>query len=154
MNGNLEQNIYNKPEYCRKCHGEMTFVGLGEYKCDSCGFLDYDDYGIVRNYLEQHKNATAGEVAVMTGVSQSQINQMLRNERFEVAQNSRVYLKCDGCGADISSGRYCSACAMLAKATELRKKKADEAERHKQLMSGVGMSQTVESGAKRFNRKG
>jgi len=153
MSEQYEQNLYNKPEYCRKCHGEMVFVGLGEYKCDKCGFLDYDDYGIVRNYLEIHKNATAGEVSVMTGVSQSTINQMLRNERFNVAENSKVYLKCVGCGADIITGKYCNTCAMLAKATELKKKKSEEAQKHKELMSGVGLSHTAESGAKRFNRK-
>lgn len=150
MNDNLE--MFNKPEYCRKCKGEMEFKGLGHYKCIKCGFEDLDDYGIVREYIENHKNATVGEISVMTGVSQSVINQMLREARFEVSGTSRVFLKCDGCGVEIKMGRYCPTCAKLKEAMDLQRKKKAMAESHKAQMSGVGMQQIGESGAKRFTR--
>lgn len=38
-------NTYNRPTYCEKCGGVMVFKGVGEYRCEKCGYLDYDDYG-------------------------------------------------------------------------------------------------------------
>lgn len=151
MSNEIDQ--YNKPYFCRKCQGELEFLGLGHYKCVKCGFEDYDDYGLVRNYIEQHKGATAGEVSAMTGVSINVINQMLREERFQVSETSKVFMKCDACGKDISSGRYCPMCQKLKEASELKKKQRAMAEARREQMSGVGMQQIGESGAKRFTRE-
>ena len=38
-------NTYNRPTYCEKCGGGMVFKGVGEYECEKCGALEYDDYG-------------------------------------------------------------------------------------------------------------
>ena len=46
----------------------MIFRGVGEYKCEDCGNLGYDDYGKARNYIEQHPGANMAEVAKETGV--------------------------------------------------------------------------------------
>ena len=62
-------DVYNRPTICKECEGVMIFKGVGEYKCEKCGFLDYDDYGKVRNYLEKHVGATSAQVAEATGVS-------------------------------------------------------------------------------------
>lgn len=48
---------YNRPTYCAECGGVMVFKGVGEYQCEKCGYLDYDDYGKVRNYIEKHMGA-------------------------------------------------------------------------------------------------
>ena len=52
-------NTYNRPTYCEKCGGVMVFKGVGEYECEKCGALEYDDYGKVRNYIEKHMGANA-----------------------------------------------------------------------------------------------
>ncbi len=130
-------------------------MGVGEYKCDSCGFLDYDDYGVVRNYLESHKGATTAEISAMTGISQKEINTMLREERFEIAADSRSFLKCKGCGTEIRSGMYCPTCGKIAEAAEAKKRREEEAEeRRRNLnMSGTGAKTPQPgSGAKRFTR--
>lgn len=41
------------PQRCKLCFGRMIFKGVGEYQCEECGYLDYDDYGKVRNYVEK-----------------------------------------------------------------------------------------------------
>ena len=56
-----EINTYNRPTYCSECGDVMVFKGLGEYRCEKCGFLDYDDYGKARNYVEKHMGANAAE---------------------------------------------------------------------------------------------
>ena len=44
----LESNLldyYNIPRICQKCGGVMVFKGVGEYHCELCDFVDYDDAG-------------------------------------------------------------------------------------------------------------
>ena len=90
----------------------MVFKGLGEYRCEDCGELAYDDYGKVRNYIDEHKGATALQVEEATGVTQKVIRRLLRDGRLEVAEGSKVFLHCDMCNKPIRSGRYCPECEM------------------------------------------
>lgn len=105
-----EVNTYNRPTYCSECGGVMVFKGVGEYRCEKCGFISYDDYGKVRNYLEEHMGATTAETSKATGVSQKSVRDMLKEGKIEIAQNSAIFLRCEICGATIRSGRYCSKC--------------------------------------------
>jgi len=149
----IEVNEYRQPTICPVCGTQFTFKGVGEYVCDRCGRVEYDDYGIVRNYIETHKGATVVEISAATGISQSVIHSMLREERLQVASDSRVFLKCKACGKDITSGMYCPACAKLAQAAELRRKAAAErAARQQQLAGYASDVQKGEEGAKRFRR--
>lgn len=106
------------PSECPECGGNMVYRGVGEYSCEKCGHLMYDDYGKVRNYIEQHPGATQSEVALATGVSQSRIKQLLIEERIEVAPGSTVFMHCALCNAEIRSGMYCEACAKKVKMGE------------------------------------
>lgn len=151
MSDELSFDAYHKPVRCERCGGNMIFKGVGEYICDSCGSVDYDDYGIVRNYLEQHKGATAGEIAEMTGVSQTQINLMIREERIQITQDSKVFMRCQGCGREIRLGMYCDMCSRIATAMENKKRRAEALEHRKKAMSGTAAAaKSAESGAKRF----
>lgn len=146
-------DLYNGPVSCVRCYGSLSYKGLGEYVCDVCGAKSYDDYGKVRNYLEEHKGAGVAEIAMMTGVDKNQIRDMLEEERFEIGAQSRVFLKCKGCGIDIRSGRYCQSCAKIAEAARMKKQERLRTEEHQKNMSGVAaMPQHTESGAKRFTR--
>ena len=44
----------DKIPHCKKCGGIMVFKGVGEYHCEDCNAVDYDDYGKVRLYIEEH----------------------------------------------------------------------------------------------------
>ena len=46
----LKSDIF-RPTICKSCGGVMVYKGLGEYQCEECGQMDYDDYGKGRNYL-------------------------------------------------------------------------------------------------------
>lgn len=104
----LEQ--YDVPKLCEKCGGIMVFQGVGEYICEKCGEKAYDDYGKVRNYLEHHRGANMGQIVNDTGVSRSRVLRMLKEGRFEVAESSVTFLKCEICGASIRWGKYCPDC--------------------------------------------
>lgn len=140
-------NTYNRPQLCDECSGIMVFKGVGEYRCEDCGAIAYDDYGKTRNYIESHPGATASQVSEETGVSQKSIRQMLKESRLEVSAESRMFLKCEMCGVDIRSGTLCSKC----EATYHRK--LEDQERTKKNITGFGSNKDhSESGEKRFNR--
>lgn len=141
-------DLYNRPVACKECGGIMIYKGVGEYKCEDCGALDYDDYGKARNYIEKHHGVTAAQVSEATGVSQKTIRTMLKESKLEVAPNSRIFMKCEVCGTDIRFGRFCRKCE-----AEYHRKIEAEARLEKKNMAGYGSENTTEEGAKRFRRK-
>jgi len=138
---------YHRPMLCSKCGGVMVFQGVGEYQCEKCKNVEYDDYGKVRGYLEKHPGANTSEVSSNTGVPQKMIRQMLKEARLEIAQGSSVFMKCERCGASIRSGRMCPKCEMAYRRSE------EEELRKKNRMEGFGKSMEKEEGQKRFQRK-
>lgn len=142
-------NDYNRPIRCQKCGGLMIFKGVGEYQCEDCKALEYDDYGKARNYIEKHPGATSAEVSEETGVSQKSIRQMLKESKLEVAPESKMFLKCEICGASIRSGTLCEKC----EANYHRQLEADE--RSKRKFSGHSLEkEKMDKGEKRFRRDG
>ena len=146
----LEINTYNRPTICNECGGVMIFKGVGEYQCEECGRLEYDDYGKVRNYLEKHNGATAAHVSAATGVSQKSIRDMLKESRLEIALASKAFLQCEMCGASIRAGRLCPKCEM----NYHRNLEAQARTNHSGNFSGFSTQRPVgEDGSKRFTRE-
>ena len=129
---------------CQKCEGVLVYRGIGEYICEECGAVEYDDYGKVRNYLERHRGANVAEISDMTGVSHKAIRDMIKEKRFEIIDNKGGYLRCEVCGEKINS-----------KCEEKYHRQVEEqarAERNKGL-SGFGESSSSERGSKRYTRE-
>lgn len=126
----------------------MIFKGVGEYRCESCDFVDYDDYGKVRMYIEAHKGATAAEIEAAIGVSQRSIRNMLREARIEVAEGSRTFLHCEVCGKEIRSGRFCQECEMKVH----RNLEDQQREELRKSMKGYGSKRNMDEGQKRYRR--
>ena len=144
-----EANAYNRPTYCQECGGVMVFKGVGEYQCEKCGFLAYDDYGKARNYLEKHTGATSAQVSEATGVSQRSIREMLKEARLEIAPNSNFFLQCEICGANIRMGRYCPKCE-----TAYHRNLEEQARIRNEKTAGFSTERRkAEEGAKRFWRE-
>ncbi|MEG1848311.1 MAG: flagellar protein [Lachnospiraceae bacterium] len=147
---NISINTYNRPTVCSKCGGLMIFAGVGEYHCEECKHVDYDDYGKVRLYIESHRGATAAQIEEAIGVEQKAIRQMIRESRLEISAESRSFLKCDICGQPVRSGRYCPKC----EAQYHKELEEEERERRAKLLGkGIGMDKEIgEKGSKRFQR--
>lgn len=145
----VDLDVYNRPVECPKCGGVMEFKGCGEYRCEKCKYVDYDDYGKVRNYVEHHTGVTMAQAADATGVKQKTIRTMLKESRLEVADGSAVFLKCEICGTAIRSGRVCPSCEVAY--NRMVEDKARK--KHDKMISGFGMGKSGgEDGAKRFKR--
>lgn len=142
------ENTLHRPINCEECEGLMIFKGVGEYECEKCGFIAYDDYGKTRLFLEKNPGANAGEVELRTGVSQKSIRQMLKEKRFEISADSAVFMTCEICGAQIRSGSMCAKCEK-----EYHQRVEDEARKNRaHAGSGFGMQKLADPGAKRFDR--
>lgn len=112
MQNDLTKFDFNTPIKCDMCgHITLIYDGVGEYRCEQCNNVMYDDYGIVRRYLEKNPGATQGQVSKITGVPTSVIRRLLKEGKIQIANGSYVFLHCERCGKDIRSGKYCDNCA-------------------------------------------
>ncbi len=141
---------YNIPRVCKNCGGVMVFKGVGEYRCEECGEVDYDDYGKVRLYIEEHRGATAAEIEGAIGVSQRTIRKLLKEGRLEVAEGSKSFLTCEVCGKKIRSGQYCPECEINVH-RKLEEKQRELAQKSKNAQ-GYSGPQKAEEGQRRFRR--
>lgn len=148
--GKLEKINYNAPAKCEKCGCmRLQYKGVGEYKCEECGYFMYDDYGKVRNYIEKNPGATASEVSSATGVSKDKIRHLLREDKIQIAPGSVTFLHCEKCGVEIRSGKYCTSCQKLVSDKEMLEKASA---RKPGISGGFGKAIKGDSGAKRFSR--
>ena len=148
MSGLGALDMYNIPRVCKECGGVMVFKGVGEYHCELCGAVDYDDYGKVRGYIEQHRGATAAQIENAVGVSQRTIRHLLKDGRLEIAEGSKVYMRCELCGKQIRSGQY-------RPDREIKVHRNLEAKQREMMMKnaqGFGMEHKAEEGQRRFTR--
>lgn len=143
-------NQYNIPRMCENCGGVMVFKGVGEYHCEDCGEVAYDDYGKVRLYIEEHRGATAAQIENAIGVSQRTIRKLLKEGRLEVAENSKTFLRCEVCGKSIRSGRYCPECEVNVH-RKMEERQRQELQKSKSAQ-GYSGPQKVDEGQKRFRR--
>ncbi len=100
----------NKPDRCEACGGKLYYHGIGEYICNDCSHLMYDDYGKVRKYIETSGTTSIDEIARETGVPREILSAFLKDGAFQIPKASRYMLKCNSCGCSIRSGRYCEEC--------------------------------------------
>lgn len=94
---------------CRGCGRIFNYV-VGPFLCQSCREGLEAKFQEVKEYIRSNPGVGINEVSVACDVPPSQIQQWLREERLEVTENSPIYLSCEGCGANIRSGKYCDNC--------------------------------------------
>lgn len=82
-----------KPVRCSKCGKVLKYLGIGEYKCESCGYTEYDDYGLVRAYIEKNPGANVVQVEMATGVSKGSLNEMIREGKLAIKNGSTKILE-------------------------------------------------------------
>ena len=102
--------VQNKIKFC-SCKGQMRYMGGGRYICSVCGKEELDDFGKVKQYLDEHGPSSAYIFSIATGVDKEIINLFLKRCRLEIPDNSPTFIKCEICGEDIKCGRICPLCA-------------------------------------------
>ena len=96
---------------CRGCGKLYNYIG-GPYRnlCPNCIEKIEEKYLEVKEYIQDHHNATMTEVAEECDVSTRQIEQWIREERLSFSDDSPIGIACEVCGATIKTGRYCERC--------------------------------------------
>ncbi|MBD5469613.1 MAG: hypothetical protein HDR19_00445 [Lachnospiraceae bacterium] len=140
--------IYNVPTACKTCGGVLVYRGLGEYICELCKEKAYDNYGKTRNYIEENPGASAVEIEKNTGVSKAAIREMLKESRFEIVEGTKSFLRCESCGKEVRSGRYCPECE---KNIHIMIEKQQREKLHEN-MQGFAMNTGGQEGHRRFVR--
>ncbi len=102
--------LTNKPVKC-ECGGKLFHIGSGKYQCETCGSLVMDDFGKVKQFLEENGVMPIVAISQCTGVSVEVIEGLLKEGRVEISENSQYFLDCQKCGCAIRSGRFCVDCA-------------------------------------------
>lgn len=111
-----EALMLNRMQYCSKCNGKMHYLYSGIYECEKCGAQAMDEFGKVKNYIEIHGPSSAYEISEATGVDLDTIDFFLKQGRVQLTEDSRFFLQCEMCGADITYGRICAKCAKKSEA--------------------------------------
>lgn len=94
---------------CRGCGRIFNYV-TGPFLCLKCREEMEVKFQEVKAFIREHPGVGINEVSVACDVATAQIQQWLREERLEVTESSPIFLMCEGCGANIRSGRYCDEC--------------------------------------------
>ena len=100
------------PVKCDNCGEKVYYRGCGEFECKNCGQLQYDYFGKVKKYLEDHGPTPSGIISQETGVPQDVICRFLKKGRVEIPDGSSIYIKCEKCSCNIKYGRFCPQCAV------------------------------------------
>ena len=94
---------------CEKCGAPLKSIRSGEYQCIECGAIEYDEFGKVRKYLDEHGPASKEEIIKATGVRKAVVIEYLKEQRLMVSGAGNNV--CVICGARILSGTICAECS-------------------------------------------
>lgn len=94
---------------CRKC-GKIFNYALGPIMCPQCREGLEKQFKDVKSYIQDHPGCGIKEVSEACDVDTTQIQQWLREERLQFAEDSMMQLTCESCGTTIRSGRFCDKC--------------------------------------------
>ena len=70
--------IDRKPNRCSKCKGRLKYLGGGYYQCFDCENTEIDDFGRIKDYIDE--NSCADAFATLTDGKEEWLEQL---EMFE-----------------------------------------------------------------------
>lgn len=101
--------------------------------CPDCIKKEEDQYNVVRDYLRQNRDSSPSEVSEATEVPLSLIYKFIREGRLLSSTYKGLFVECEKCGKNISTGRFCETCKDIASGNlNQLKDKLVESERNKQ----------------------
>jgi hypothetical protein len=125
MSNYLEEYLKKKQLVkCEACGGALVYTGLGQYKCRECEAIYLDDFGKVRQFLEENGPTPSIVISKVTGVEKNIVDLMLAEGKLEIPEGSKYYIKCEKCGCALKFGTICPECAkaMTAQLKEISQK--------------------------------
>ena len=96
---------------CRYCKKLFNHV-VGPPICPLCRDEQARKFQEVKKYIQDHRGATIHMVSEDCEVDINQINQWIREERLQFADDSPIRVSCERCGEMIRAGVYCDKCKL------------------------------------------
>ena len=93
-----------------KGYGRLFNVISNRRLCPDCVRRLEDKFQEVKEYLNEHPNASVNVVSEACEVTVKQIKEWVRDERLSFTYGSADALTCDNCGQKILTGRFCVQC--------------------------------------------
>jgi len=94
---------------CRHCKRIFNHV-IGPPICPLCRDENERKFQEVKKYIQDNRGATINMVSEDCEVEIKQINQWIREERLQFADDSPIRVSCEKCGEMIRAGVYCDKC--------------------------------------------
>ena len=94
---------------CRKCRRLFNYIS-GPMICPECKEEAEKKFYEAKEYIRDNPHVGIKEVAEAVDVTPTQVQQWIREERLQFAEDSNIALQCEKCGAKIFTGRYCENC--------------------------------------------
>ncbi len=82
-------NIGGKPTICTKCGAYVMFAGRGKYKCSRCDNIEYDDFGKIYKYLQEHGSCSPKQISDATGVPMMRVIALVQDGSLEPTNGSQ-----------------------------------------------------------------
>ncbi len=95
---------------CAKCGKIFQYVA-GPPICPRCREKEEQDFQIVKEYIIENPKSNMIDVSNETGISARLIEKFIKDGRLMLSEDSPIFLKCEKCGAEIKTGRFCSGCS-------------------------------------------
>lgn len=106
----LRQMENNVPTECPKCLDRLYFKGMGKYACPRCRKFYYDDFGVIKKYIDENGETPMFDIAQSTGVNLDVVDMLFENGKLDLPKELKDAPRCERCGAFFPGGRYCKAC--------------------------------------------
>ncbi|MBQ7564163.1 MAG: hypothetical protein IJT16_09255 [Lachnospiraceae bacterium] len=88
----LEKAVHkrnNMDHQCEKCGGSTTYsIVMGTYTCNSCGYVEKDNYGRIKDLLEKYPGLSRIEIASVLHISLRDLNEFFENDMLVNPKNS------------------------------------------------------------------
>jgi predicted amidophosphoribosyltransferase len=78
--------------------------------CDSCRTAQEQNFRDIKDYVDENRNCTLGELSDATGVSIKRILGYIREGRLMATSGMAGEVTCKSCGAPVAFGNFCDAC--------------------------------------------
>ena len=94
--------------HCQRCR--RVFVRTAKNICPQCLYEIEQEFLRCHDFLRDHPGSTVMEIHEGTGVSVKQIEEFVKEGRFEFVSGGNLDYGCERCGRRIRKGRFCDQC--------------------------------------------
>lgn len=130
---------YKKCKMCGK-----IFASTGGSECPQCIMDTEKKFGLIKEYLYNHPDATVVQISEATEVEEKMILHFLKEGRLEM-KSADGSLRCEKCGVSITSGRMCNNCmnSLSNALSSVLPQKETPAEKERKTRTGSGVTDSL-----------